>query len=50
VIRFLEENQTQLEQAIWCDLKKHRVELLAEVAPVINECKYLLDVSGRRKK
>ncbi|CAO3651339.1 unnamed protein product [Cunninghamella echinulata] len=43
MIQLLEENKPELEKAVWLDLRKHRMEALAEIAPVVNNCKYLIE-------
>ncbi|KAI8334651.1 Aldehyde/histidinol dehydrogenase [Chlamydoabsidia padenii] len=50
IICYLQENENEIEKAIWNDLKKHRMEVLAEIAPVINECKYLIENLDRLAK
>ncbi|KAI8097217.1 Aldehyde/histidinol dehydrogenase [Halteromyces radiatus] len=50
LIRYFEENEAEIEKVVWSDLKKHRMEVLAETAPVVNECKYMLDNLDRLAK
>ncbi|ORZ21614.1 Aldehyde/histidinol dehydrogenase [Absidia repens] len=50
VIRYLEDSEKGIENAVYSDLKKHRMEVLAEIAPVINECKYLIENLDRLAK
>ncbi|CAO3636541.1 unnamed protein product [Mucor hiemalis] len=43
LIRFCTENDKALCQALWADLRKHENEsLVAEVSPIVDECKYML--------
>ncbi|CAO3652217.1 unnamed protein product [Cunninghamella blakesleeana] len=43
MIQFFEENNAEFEKCVWSDLRKHRMEVLAETAPVVNNCKYLIE-------
>ncbi|KAI8343748.1 Aldehyde/histidinol dehydrogenase [Chlamydoabsidia padenii] len=50
MVLYLKENQTELENAICSDIKRHRIVTLAEMAPVINECNYLINNLNRLVK
>lgn len=45
ILRFFDENATAIDKALYDDLHKHRIEgRISEVAPVVDECKYLIKV------
>ncbi|KAI8142606.1 Aldehyde/histidinol dehydrogenase [Fennellomyces sp. T-0311] len=43
LLRFMEEHTTDIEDVLYKDLHKHQLEsVTAEVAPVVDECKYMI--------
>lgn len=43
LIRFCNENEKALCQALWTDLRKHEAEsLIGEISSVVDECKYMI--------
>jgi acyl-CoA reductase-like NAD-dependent aldehyde dehydrogenase len=43
MIRFFEENGSAIEQALWKDLHKHKIESsIGELSPVVDECKFMI--------
>ncbi|KAI8890490.1 aldehyde dehydrogenase [Backusella circina FSU 941] len=43
LIRFFEENGPAIEQALWKDLHKHKIESsIGELSPVVDECKFMI--------
>ncbi|KAI9301070.1 Aldehyde/histidinol dehydrogenase [Cunninghamella echinulata] len=43
LLRFLDEKREEIYEALWHDLKKHKVECnVAEVSSIIDECEYMI--------
>ncbi|KAG0170269.1 aldehyde dehydrogenase 3, member A2 [Apophysomyces sp. BC1034] len=51
LVRCLEENGSEFEEALWKDLRKHKMECgIGEISPIIDECKYMIKNLDRLSK